>query len=55
MHTYVSKNAIMFKDTIFYLLLYNVICWSSHIIQKKPSFPFNSFIFLVNNTGEEIP
>ena len=33
-HTCVSKNSVVSKDVIFYLLWYNVIQWSSHICTK---------------------
>ena len=33
--TCVSKNSIVFQDVIFYLLLYKVIRWSSHVSQKS--------------------
>ena len=35
--TCVSKNSVVYQDVIFYLLLYNVTRWSSHI-RKKSSF-----------------
>ena len=40
----VSKNSIVFKDVIFCLRWYNVICWSSHICKKSFSLPFYSFL-----------
>ena len=52
MHTCVSKNAIVSKDVIFYLLRYNVIHWSSHIYKKYSFLSFHSLLFLVNNTGK---
>ena len=52
MHTCVSKNAIVSKHVIFYLLRYNVIKWSSHIYRKYSFLSFHSLLFLVNNTGK---
>ena len=48
----VSKNAIVSKDVIFYLLRYNMILWSSHIYKKYYFLSFHSLLFLVNNTGK---
>ena len=47
-HTCVSKNSIVSKDAIFYLLWYNVISWSSHIC-KKYFFSFYSFLVKFSN------
>ena len=53
-YKFAFKNAIVSKDTICYLLWYNVIRCSSHIY-KKPSFlALHSLSFLVNNTKEVI-
>ena len=41
------------KDTIFYLLWYNVIRWSSHIYEKS-FLSFHSLLFLENNTWKLI-
>ena len=45
----VSKNANASKDTIFYLLWYNVVRWSSNIYKKASFLSFHSLLFLVNN------
>ena len=45
----VSKNANASKDTIFYLLWYNVVRWSSNIYKKSSFLSFHSLLFLVNN------
>ena len=50
--TCVSKNAIVCKDAIFYLLWYNMIRWSSHTYKKSSSLSFHSLLFLVNNTKQ---
>ena len=52
MHTCVSKNVIVSKDVIFYLLRYNMIHWSSHIYKKYSFLSFHSLLFSVNNTGK---
>ena len=52
-HTYVSKNSVVSKDVIFYLLWYNTIRWSSHICRNLLfSHSIVSQWSLVNNTGE---
>ena len=51
-HTCVCKNSSMSKDTIFYLLWYNVIRWSSHINRKSSFLSFDCLLFLLNNTEE---
>ena len=48
----VSKNAIVSKDVIFYLLRYNMIHWSSHIYKKYSFLSFHSLLFSVNNKGK---
>ena len=48
-YKWVSKNAIASKDTIFYLLWYNVVRWSSNIYKKSSFLSFHSLLFLVNN------
>ena len=53
-YAYISKNAIVSKDVIFYLLRYNVINWNSHIYKKYLFLSFHSLLFLVNNTGKVI-
>ena len=50
--TCVSKNSIVSKDMIFYLLWHNVLLWNSHIYKKSSFLSFYSFLFLVNNTGK---
>ena len=44
-YTCVSKNSIVSKDLVFYLLWYNMIRWSSHICKKSSFLSF--YIFLV--------
>ena len=46
---HVSKNTVESEDAIFYLLLYNVIRWSSHIYNKSSFLSFYSLTFLENN------
>ena len=54
-HKCVSKNSIVSKDVIFYLLWYKVICWSSQICKNLI---FSHLIVsewrLVNNTDKMI-
>ena len=44
MYMCVSKNSIVSKDVIFYLLCYNKIQWSNHICKKPPFLSFYSFL-----------
>ena len=43
-NTCVSKNSIVSKDLIFYLLWCNAIRWSSHICKKSSFFSFSNFL-----------
>ena len=45
--TCVSKNVIVSKEAIFYLLWYNVIRWRSHTFKKSSFLSFYSFYFRV--------
>ena len=42
--TCVSKNPIVSRDLIFYLLWCNAIRWSSHICKKSSFFSFSNFL-----------
>ena len=46
--TCVSKNSVVYQDVIFYLLLYNVIRWSSHIRKKSSFLSFYNFLVKFN-------
>ena len=48
-HTCVSKNSTVSKDSIFYLLWHNVIRWSNHICKKSSFFSFYSFLVKFSN------
>ena len=41
-HTCMSKNSIVTKDLIFYLLWYGVVRWSSHLFKKSSFLSFYS-------------
>ena len=47
MYACASKNAMLSKDVVFFLVWYNMIRWSSHIYRKSSFLSSHSLLFLV--------
>ena len=51
---FVSKNALVSKNTIYYLPWYNMVRWNNDIYKYLSFFLFHNLLFLVNKTEEVI-